>query len=52
MNRSPGSRVTTQARRCFEITRRALAELGANLEDVIRTRTYLTHLEDWKAVFR
>ena len=39
-----------QTRRCFEIARQALRELGADLADVIRTRTYLTHLEDWKAV--
>lgn len=39
-----------QARRCFEISRAALEELGAGLEDVIRTRILLTRIEDWKAV--
>jgi len=39
-----------QARRCLTIAREALAEAGANIEDVIRTRTYLTHVEDWQAV--
>jgi len=39
-----------QARRCFEISREALEELGASLEDVIRTRILLTRIEDWKAV--
>ena len=39
-----------QARRCFEISRMALEQLGARLEDVIRTRIILTHIDDWKAV--
>lgn len=39
-----------QARRCFEIIRIALGKLDAGLEDVIRTRTFLTHVEDWQAV--
>lgn len=39
-----------QARRCFEISRAALEQLGARLEDVIRTRILLTRIEDWKAV--
>jgi len=39
-----------QARRCFEISRLALEQLGASLSDVIRTRILLTRIEDWKAV--
>jgi enamine deaminase RidA (YjgF/YER057c/UK114 family) len=39
-----------QARRCFEISRAALQQLGAGLEDVIRTRILLTRIEDWEAV--
>ncbi len=39
-----------QARRCFEISRLALEELGAGLRDVIRTRILLTRIEDWQAV--
>jgi enamine deaminase RidA (YjgF/YER057c/UK114 family) len=39
-----------QAMRCFEISRLALEQLGARLEDVIRTRILLTRIEDWKAV--
>jgi enamine deaminase RidA (YjgF/YER057c/UK114 family) len=39
-----------QARRCFEIARAALEQLGARLEDVIRTRFLLTRIDDWRAV--
>jgi enamine deaminase RidA (YjgF/YER057c/UK114 family) len=39
-----------QARRCLEIIQAALEEAGASLEDVIRTRVYLTRIEDWEAV--
>jgi enamine deaminase RidA (YjgF/YER057c/UK114 family) len=39
-----------QARRCFEISHAALEQLGAKLEDVIRTRILLTRIEDWKTV--
>ena len=41
-----------QARRCFEIILKALAEAGARPEDVVRTRIYLTKAEDWEAVGR
>jgi enamine deaminase RidA (YjgF/YER057c/UK114 family) len=39
-----------QARRCFEIITAALAEAGAALEHVVRTRMYLTSAEDAAAV--
>ena len=39
-----------QARRCFEIARAALEELDCSMQDVIRTRTLLTDIEDWEAV--
>jgi enamine deaminase RidA (YjgF/YER057c/UK114 family) len=42
----------TQMRRCIEIVREALEELGATLDDVVRTRTYLVHAGDWEAVGR
>ena len=39
-----------QARRCFEITRLALEEAGASLNDVIRTRFLLTDIVHWEQV--
>ncbi|HKP11500.1 MAG TPA: RidA family protein [Blastocatellia bacterium] len=39
-----------QARRCFEIVRAALEQLGASINDVTRTRILLTRIEDWEAV--
>ena len=41
-----------QTRRIFAIAERALAEAGASFNDVVRTRMYLTHVEDWEAVGR
>jgi enamine deaminase RidA (YjgF/YER057c/UK114 family) len=41
-----------QTRRIFAIAASALARAGARFEDVVRTRTYLTHVEDWEAVGR
>ena len=39
-----------QTRRCLEIIGEALAKAGASMQDVIRTRTYLTRIADWEAV--
>jgi enamine deaminase RidA (YjgF/YER057c/UK114 family) len=39
-----------QARRCFEITRLALEQAGASLNDVIRTRFLLTDISHWQQV--
>ena len=39
-----------QARRCFEIILAALAEAGARIEDVVRTRMFLTSVTDANAV--
>ena len=39
-----------QARRCFEIVAAALAEVGASLADVVRTRMFLTSASDAEAV--
>jgi enamine deaminase RidA (YjgF/YER057c/UK114 family) len=44
--------VTGQTRRIFAIAEKALAEAGASFNDVVRTRMYLTHAEDWEAVGR
>ena len=40
----------TQTRHTLEIIRAVLEKAGAKLEDVVRTRMYLTHVEDWEAV--
>jgi enamine deaminase RidA (YjgF/YER057c/UK114 family) len=40
----------TQTRHTLEIIRAALEEAGATMNDVVRTRMYLTHVEDWEAV--
>jgi len=41
-----------QTRRIFAIAEEALAKAGATINDVVRTRMYLTHAEDWEAVGR
>jgi enamine deaminase RidA (YjgF/YER057c/UK114 family) len=42
----------TQMRRCVDIVAGALSELGATLDDVVRTRMYLTDGAHWEAVGR
>ncbi len=39
-----------QARRCFEIIEAALTQVGAGLDDVVRTRVYITAVDDAAAV--
>jgi enamine deaminase RidA (YjgF/YER057c/UK114 family) len=41
-----------QTRRIFAIAEEALGKAGATFNDVVRTRMYLTHAEDWEAVGR
>lgn len=41
-----------QARRCFEIIQAALEQAGASPAHVVRTRIFLTHIEDWEEVGR
>ena len=46
---TPGD-APAQARRCLEIIRAALEDLGADLSHVIRTRILLTRMTDWESV--
>ena len=39
-----------QARRCFEIIAAALEGAGGSLRHVVRTRIFLTRIDDWQAV--
>lgn len=41
-----------QTRRAFEIALAALGELGGSVEDVVRTRMFMTRAEDWEEVGR
>lgn len=39
-----------QAKRCIEIIAAALEQSGAGLDDVVRTRMYVTDISHWEAV--
>jgi enamine deaminase RidA (YjgF/YER057c/UK114 family) len=39
-----------QARRCLMIIKEAVETLGGRLEDVVRTRMFLTRIEDWEVI--
>jgi enamine deaminase RidA (YjgF/YER057c/UK114 family) len=41
-----------QARRCLEIIRTALNDAGADVQHVVRTRTFLVDANDWEEVGR
>lgn len=41
-----------QTVRCIEIVAAALEAAGGSLDDVIRTRIFLTHIEDWELAGR
>jgi enamine deaminase RidA (YjgF/YER057c/UK114 family) len=39
-----------QARRCLDIIKEALERAGSSLDQVVRTRTLLTRINDWRIV--
>jgi enamine deaminase RidA (YjgF/YER057c/UK114 family) len=39
-----------QTQRCFDLIEPALAELGAKLSDIVRTRIYVTDMGQWEAI--
>jgi enamine deaminase RidA (YjgF/YER057c/UK114 family) len=41
-----------QTRHVLTIIQKILEQAGATLDDVVRTRMYLTHVEDWEEVGR
>ena len=41
-----------QTRRCIEIIEQALREAGASLDDVVRTRIYVTDISRWEDIGR
>ena len=41
-----------QARQCIKVISAALAQAGAGLEDVIRTRMFVTDIEQWVDIAR
>jgi enamine deaminase RidA (YjgF/YER057c/UK114 family) len=46
---NPGN-PSAQARRCFEIIQAALEDACSSLSDVVRTRVFLTNIDDWEKV--
>lgn len=44
--------IYAQARRCIEIIEVALEQAGAGLEHVVRTRMFVTDIEQWSEVAR
>lgn len=41
-----------QSRQCIRVISKALETAGCTLEDVVRTRTYVTDIDQWEAVAR
>ena len=46
---APGS-AYEQTRHILEVIVEAIAELGGAVEDIVRTRAYLTNIDDWEKV--
>ena len=43
-----GDNAYLQARRCFEVIAKALEEAGSRIEDVVRTRMFVTDISRWE----
>jgi enamine deaminase RidA (YjgF/YER057c/UK114 family) len=41
-----------QSRQCIRVISKALETAGCTLDDVVRTRTYVTDIDQWEAVAR
>jgi enamine deaminase RidA (YjgF/YER057c/UK114 family) len=48
----PPDGVYDQMRLCLEIVREALERAGAGFEDVVRTRMFIVHADDWPEIAR
>ena len=46
------AKAADQTRHVLTIIQKILEQAGASLEDVVRTRMYLTHVDDWEAIGR
>jgi enamine deaminase RidA (YjgF/YER057c/UK114 family) len=49
---APGADVAEQARGAFDVALKAIGELGATADDVVRTRMFLTDISQWEAAGR
>ena len=47
-----GEDTYTQAKHALEIVRRALEQAGARIEDVVRTRVYVSDIANWEQAAR
>ena len=47
-----GDDMYAQTVRCIEVIRDALTEAGASLDDIVRTRMFVTDIDQWEAVAR